>query len=40
MHIYPGTQHRFHNNSTARYQAAAAGLAEDRTMAFFTQHLA
>jgi carboxymethylenebutenolidase len=40
MHIYPGTQHGFHNNSTPRYVAAAAELAWDRTIAFFRQHLA
>jgi carboxymethylenebutenolidase len=40
MHIYPGTQHGFHNNSTPRYNEAAAKLAWDRTMAFFKKHLA
>ncbi|PWS37036.1 dienelactone hydrolase [Falsiroseomonas bella] len=40
MHIYPGTQHGFHNNSTPRYEEAAAKLAWDRTLAFFRQHLA
>lgn len=40
MHIYPGTQHGFHNNSTPRYQEAAAKLAWDRTVAFLRQHLA
>ena len=40
MHTYPGTQHGFHNNSTPRYQEAAAKLAWDRTIAFFKQHLA
>ncbi len=39
MHIYPGTQHGFHNNSTPRYDEAAAKLAWDRTIAFFRQHL-
>ncbi len=38
--IYPGTQHGFHNNSTPRYQEAAAKLAWERTVAFFKQHLA
>jgi len=40
MHIYPGTQHGFHNNSTPRYQEAAAKLAWDRTIAWFKKHLA
>ena len=34
IHIYPGTQHGFHNNSTPRYEAAAAKLAWERTVAF------
>ncbi len=38
--IYPGTQHGFHNNSTPRYQEAAAKLAWDRTVAHFKKHLA
>ncbi|MCK6453312.1 MAG: dienelactone hydrolase family protein [Alphaproteobacteria bacterium] len=40
MHKYPGTQHGFHNNSTPRYQEAAAKLAWERTIAFFKKHLA
>ena len=40
MHTYPGTQHGFHNNSTPRYQEAAAKLAWDRTIAHFKKHLA
>jgi len=40
MHIYPGTQHGFHNNSTPRYDQAAATLAWERTIAFFRQRLA
>ncbi len=39
-HIYPGTRHGFHNNSTPRYNEAAAKLAWDRTIAFFKKHLA
>lgn len=39
-HIYPGTQHGFHNNSTPRYQEAAAKLAWERTVAHFKTHLA
>ena len=38
-HVYPGTQHGFHNNSTPRYDAAAAQLSWDRTLAFFERHL-
>lgn len=40
MHQYPGTQHGFNNDTTPRYDAAAARLAWDRTVAFFRQHLA
>jgi carboxymethylenebutenolidase len=40
MQMYPGTQHGFHNNSTPRYQQAAAKLAWDRTIAHFKEHLA
>lgn len=39
-HLYPGTKHGFHNNSTPRYDEAAAKLSWDRTIAFFKQHLA
>ncbi|MBN9090313.1 MAG: dienelactone hydrolase family protein [Reyranella sp.] len=37
---YPGTQHGFHNNSTPRYQAAAAKLSWERTIALFKKNLA
>ena len=40
MHIYPGTQHGFHNNSTPRYQEAAAKLSWERTIAFFKKNVA
>jgi len=40
MHMYPGTQHGFHNNSTPRYHEPSATLAWDRTIAFFKKHLA
>jgi len=40
MYTYPGTQHGFHNNSTPRYQEAAAKLAWERTIAFFRKNLA
>ncbi len=39
MHRYDGTNHGFHNNSTPRYDEAAATLAWQRTIAFFKQHL-
>jgi carboxymethylenebutenolidase len=38
-HLYPGTQHGFHNDTTPRYDAAAAKLAWERTLAFFDRHL-
>jgi carboxymethylenebutenolidase len=37
--VYPGTQHGFHNNSTPRYNAAAAALAWERTIALFRRQL-
>jgi carboxymethylenebutenolidase len=40
IHSYPGTQHGFHNNSTPRYNEAAAKLSWERTVAFFKQNLA
>jgi len=40
MYMYPGTQHGFHNNSTPRYQEAAAKLSWERTIAFFKKQLA
>ena len=39
-HTYPGTQHGFHNNSTPRYNEAAAKLSWERTIAHFKKHLA
>jgi carboxymethylenebutenolidase len=38
--IYPGVNHGFHNDSTARYDKDAAELAWSRTLAFFAEHLA
>jgi carboxymethylenebutenolidase len=38
-HTYPGTQHGFHNDTTPRYDEAAAKLAWTRTLAFFAAHL-
>src|SRR5204863_10210990 len=40
IHVYPGTQHGFHNNSTPRYNEAAAKLSWERTVAFFKKNLA
>jgi carboxymethylenebutenolidase len=37
--IYPGTQHGFNNDTTPRYDAAAAKLAWSRTVEFFKKHL-
>jgi carboxymethylenebutenolidase len=34
-HLYAGTQHGFNNDTTPRYDAAAAKLAWERTVAFF-----
>jgi len=39
MHMYEGTNHGFHNDTTPRYDEAAAKLAWSRTLAFFKEHL-
>lgn len=39
-HSYPGTQHGFNNDTTPRFDTAAAKLAWGRTLAFFKQQLA
>ncbi len=39
-HFYPGTNHGFHNDSTPRYDEAAAKLAWERTIDWFRRHLA
>jgi carboxymethylenebutenolidase len=39
-YIYPGANHGFHNDSTPRYDEAAAKLAWDRTIAWFAKYLA
>lgn len=39
MHMYPGVNHGFHNDSTARYDKDSANLAWDRTLAFFRENL-
>jgi carboxymethylenebutenolidase len=40
VHFYPDVNHGFHNDTTPRYDAAAATLAWERTLAFFAKHLA
>ena len=37
--FYPNVNHGFHNNTTPRYDEAAATLSWDRTIAFFKKHL-
>lgn len=37
--VYPGANHGFHNDSTPRYDKAAAELAWDRTLAWFNKYL-
>ncbi|MDM9625489.1 YghX family hydrolase [Rhizobium sp. S152] len=39
-YIYPGVNHGFHNDSTPRYDEAAAKLAWDRTIDWFKRYLA
>lgn len=38
-YIYPGVNHGFHNDSTPRYDDAAAKLAWDRTLSWFGKYL-
>jgi carboxymethylenebutenolidase len=38
-YIYPGAQHGFHNDTTPRYDEAAAKLAWQRTVDWFNRHL-
>ena len=38
-YIYPDVNHGFHNDSTPRYDEAAAELSWERTLAHFRQHL-
>jgi carboxymethylenebutenolidase len=38
-HIYEGANHGFHNDTTPRYDAAAAKLAWQRTLDFFNKYL-
>ena len=39
MHMYPGTEHGFHNDTTPRYNDAAAKLAWQRTVDFFNKNV-
>jgi carboxymethylenebutenolidase len=38
-HVYPGVNHGFHNDTTPRYDKAAAELAWGRTVAWFGRYL-
>jgi carboxymethylenebutenolidase len=38
-YIYPGANHGFHNDSTPRYDEAAAKLAWERTLGWFRKYL-
>ncbi len=40
MHMFEGTLHGFHNNSTPRYNETAAAQAWNLTVGFFRRHLA
>ena len=39
LHVYPGVNHAFNNDTGGRYDKAASELAWNRTLAFFRQHL-
>ncbi len=39
VHIYEGANHGFHNDTTPRFDEEAATLAQERTVAFFNEHL-
>jgi carboxymethylenebutenolidase len=39
LHMYEGTQHGFHNDTTPRYDEAAAKLAWTRTLEWFNKYL-
>ena len=39
LHMYEGKQHGFHNDTTPRYDEAAAKLAWSRTLEFFSKYL-
>jgi carboxymethylenebutenolidase len=37
--VYPAAQHGFHNDTTPRYDEAAAKLSWDRTLGWFNKYL-
>lgn len=39
VHVYPNVNHAFNNDTSNRYDKAAADLAWSRTIAFFKQEL-
>jgi carboxymethylenebutenolidase len=39
LHVYPNTQHGFHNDTTPRYDEAAAKLSWQRTVDFFNKNV-
>jgi carboxymethylenebutenolidase len=39
VYIYPDVNHGFHNDTTPRYDEAAAKLAWSRTLEFFNMYL-
>ena len=39
MHMYEDANHGFHNDTTPRYDEEKARLAQERTIAFFNEHL-
>lgn len=39
QYLYPNTNHGFHNNTTPRYDEAAAALSWQRSLDFFQKHL-
>lgn len=39
VHVYPDVNHAFNNDTSSRYDKAAADLAWSRTIAFFSEHL-
>jgi carboxymethylenebutenolidase len=39
MEMFAGTLHGFHNNSTPRFNEAAAAQAWNRTIGFFREHV-